>query len=82
VSFLFHTYPETSGKGRSACQFTLGELYLHMGGVKNENLTYEAFNEDEVNRTGFADILEGVRSKARGKAPINFLALQLPIQHQ
>lgn len=69
VSFLFHTYSATSGKGKSSCQFTLGEVYLRMGGVRNENLTYEAFDEDNVDVGGFEEILEGVKNRARGKIP-------------
>ncbi len=48
VSFLFHSYPETSGRGKSSCQFTLGGAYAQMGGVKNTNLSYEFFDESAM----------------------------------
>ena len=64
---MFHTYPEQSGKGKSSCQFRLAEAYLKMGGVKNANLTYEAFDEEAENRTSFKTILRGVQERARGK---------------
>jgi atrial natriuretic peptide receptor A len=67
VSFLYHTYSETSGKGKSPCHFTLGEVYMQMGGVKNDNLTYESFDGDEMNVTSFENVLRDVQSKARGK---------------
>ena len=67
VSFLFHTYSETSGKGKSSCQFTLGEAFMGMGGVRNANLSYEAFDEAVTDREKFTEMLEGVKSRARGK---------------
>ena len=68
ASFLFHAYPESSGKGRSECEFTLGQAFNTMGGSKNKNLSFETFDEDTVNATGFEDMLKRVQSKARGKA--------------
>ena len=66
-SFLYHTYPESSGKGSSACQFTLGEVYRQLGGVKNANLSYESFDQDAMNVTAFTKILERATKKARGE---------------
>lgn len=66
-SFLYHTYPESSGKGSSACQFTLGEVYRQLGGVKNANLSYESFDQDAMNVTTFTKILERATKKARGE---------------
>ena len=66
VSFLFHS-AKTSGKGQSACQFTLGEVYIQMGREKNTNLSYESFQEEEMNQTTFRQVLNGVKTKARGK---------------
>ncbi len=63
-----HTYPETSGKGKSACHFTLAEVYLVMGGSNNVNLTYEFFDETTLsNRTDIEGLLEKTRTRARGK---------------
>lgn len=67
MSYLFHTYPEQSGKGKSSCQFRLGEAYLKMGGRANANISYRFFDEEAENRTTFKNILLEVREKARGK---------------
>ena len=67
MSFLFHSYPESSGRGKSSCQFTLGGAYAAMGGVKNNNLSYEFFDETVVDREYFADMLKRVQEKARSE---------------
>jgi hypothetical protein len=68
ISFLCHTYPESSGKGKSACQFTLGQVYLIMGEKGNERLTYEFFDEKELeNKTNVDTLLKRTRDRARGK---------------
>ena len=56
-----------SGKGKSTCQFTLGEVYLQMDGSRNENITYAPLQEDAMNATHFKTVLEGVQKRARGK---------------
>ncbi len=68
MSFLFHSYPETSGRGKSSCQFTLGGAYAAMGGVKNTNLSYEFFDEDAVGRQYFRDMLVRAQAKARSES--------------
>ena len=67
VSFLFHSYPESSGRGKSSCQFTLGGAYAAMGGVKNANLSYEFFDEDAVGGDYFAGMLGRVQERARSE---------------
>ncbi len=67
VSFLFHSYPESSGRGKSSCQFTLGGAYAAMGGVKNTNLSYEFFDETAVGPDHFEGMLRRVQQRARSK---------------
>ena len=77
VTFLFHTYPEDSGLGKSTCEFTLAEVYLKMNGTRNENITYEPLLEDRLNRSQIEQVLKGVQSRARGKkiAKMQYLVL-------
>ena len=73
VSLVYHTYPESSGRGHSSCHFTLGEVFGHMGGAKNANLTHEAFDEDAMNATDYVNMLRRVEQRARGKFVIREL---------
>lgn len=68
MTFLYHTYPEDSGKGKSTCHFTLGNVYSVMaGGQKNGNLTNESLDEQNLNQTSIEELLKRVQSRARGK---------------
>lgn len=67
VTFLFHTYPEDSGKGQSTCHFTLGGVYYELtGGKANKDVTYEPFHEEDLNQTSIEMLLKKVQDRARG----------------
>lgn len=68
MTFLYHTYPEDSGKGKSTCQFTLGEVYYEMtNGKNNPNVTHNQLIEESLNKTSIETLLKGIQKKARGK---------------
>ena len=72
IRFLFHNYKPEEGKGDTKCQNTLRSMFLKLGGgthngVTNQNLTFESFNQDNLNKSVIEGILKRVEEKARGK---------------
>ena len=72
IRFLFHNYKPEEGKGDTKCQNTLETMFLKMeggthNGVTNLNLTFESFNQDNLNKSDIEGILKRVEEKARGK---------------
>ena len=66
---MYHTYAEKSYKGKSLCQFTLGEIYLEMGGPNDKNLSSQALYEDQFqSRADFKPVLRQLQTEARGKS--------------
>ena len=72
MSFLFHTYSEDSGMGKSDCHFTLGQAYSNMGGTKgNDKIDYQWFTDD-TNGTQMEEMIKEAGREARGKREITF----------
>ncbi|XP_023334377.1 atrial natriuretic peptide receptor 1 [Eurytemora carolleeae] len=65
VMFLYDSYSANSGKGRSMCEFTLGQAFSELGGIQNENISNLPFDAETANRTLYQDILEKSALKAR-----------------
>ena len=67
MSFLCHTNPVNSNKGKSDCHYTLGQAYSNMGGLKgNEKIHYQLFYDD-TNGTQMEEMLREAGGEARGK---------------
>ena len=72
LRFLFHNYLPEENKGLTVCASTLKAVYDAMDGgtrkgVFNQNVTFESFQEENLNKTSIEEILERVQKSARGK---------------
>ena len=73
IRFLFHNYPpDDKPQKYSKCQQTLLTMFLDLGGgthkgVMNHNLTFESFDQNNLNKSKIEGILKRVEEKARGK---------------
>ena len=73
LRFLFHNYPaDEKPQKYSKCQQTLQTMFLTLGGgtqkgVMNHNLTFESFDQDNLNKSNIESLLKRVEEKARGK---------------
>jgi hypothetical protein len=51
VMFLYNAHSAESGRGMSMCEFTLGQTFSMLGGLKNENISHIPFDAEKSDRS-------------------------------
>ena len=65
VMFIYNAHSAETGRGMSMCEFTLGQTFSMLGGLKNENISHIPFDSDKSNRSTYANILEKTSTQSR-----------------
>lgn len=66
VSLLYHNHGESTGKGNSDCFFSLSSIYRYYPTTSSQ----ETFDEENVKRPNFNEILAKIKKKARSECQI------------
>jgi len=65
VTFLYNAHSAKSGRGMSMCEFTLGQTFSMLGGLKNENISHIPFDAEKSNKSTYVELLEKSSTQSR-----------------